>query len=283
MDRVREALGCAGKHPGAARRDDGLMAAFLPGPTEPSTAPPQWSVGGIGAIGDSEADAGVGHAELRLGGSAPPSIGAPQTAPADWADAQWDRGSVSVLTALGFAEHHVRSALTAHSGSLDLAMAYLCAEEMESEDAAEAAVCAPHVDVVGDRAEDRDAAGKHGSRRHQGDGLFSCAKPTKPKGAAGYLEEPESATAARAVVMRGVASRTVPTQGGSERRPVLPVALAPPPGVGHDGGPDDASPRSDELLGGFDRVPRMTDPRYGWANDQPDYSREPASPPHLTN
>ncbi len=281
MDRVREAFACAGKHhPGAARRDDGLMAAFLPGPAEPSTAPPQWAA--------REGDAafhGVGHGDVRAGASAPPSIGAQETAAGDWVDAQWDRGSVSVLTALGFPEHHVRSALTAHSGSLDLAMAYLCAEEMESKEGADVAVCAPHVDVVGDRAGDRDAAGKHGARR-QGDGLFSCAKPcakpSKEKGADGKLEEPESATAARAVVMRGCASRAVPAQDGSERRTVLPVALAPPPGVGHGDVPDDTS-RGDELLGGFDRVPRMTDPRYGWVDDRPDYSREPASPPHLTN
>eukprot|EP01043_Picozoa_sp_COSAG02_P045169 COSAG02_NODE_4104_length_5771_cov_9.131005_3_plen_283_part_00 len=282
MDRVREAFACAGKHhPGAARRDDGLMAAFLPGPVEPSTAPPQWAVSDGVREGDAAVRIGMEHGAVRVGGSAPPSIGAPETVAGDWADAQWDRGSVSVLTALGFAEHHVRSALTAHSGSLDLAMAYLCAEDMESEEGAEVAVCAPHVDVVGDRAGDRDAAGKHGARR-KGDGLFSCAKSTKEKGAEGKLEEPESATAARAVVMRGCASRAAPTQGGPERRPVFPVALTPPPGVGHEEVPDDTS-RGDELLGGFDRVPRMTDPRYGWADGHPEYSREPASPPHLTN
>ena len=277
MDRVREAFACAGKHPGAARRDDGLMAAFLPGPAEPSTAPPQWAVSNTDFADSREVD--VGH----RGGRVPPGIAAPETAPGDWADAQWDRGSVSVLTALGFAERHVRSALTAHSGSLDLAMAYLCAEEMDILDAPEVAVCAPRVDAVGGRAEDRDAAGKHGDRRPQGDGLFSCAKPAKGKLAAGKLEEPESATAARAVVMRGCASRAAPTQGGSERRPVRPVALAPPPGVGHDAAIGDDTSRGDELLGGFDRVPRMTDPRYGWSDDHPEYSREPASPPHLTN
>lgn len=276
MDRVREAFACAGKHQGAARRDDGLMAAFLPGPAEPSTAPPQWAVCDTDFADIREG--GVGH----RGGSVPPAIAAAETAPGEWVDAQWDRGSVSVLTALGFAEHHARSALTAHSGSLDLAMAYLCAEEMEILDAAEIAVCAPRVDVVGYRAGDWEGAGKHGDRRPQGNGLFSCAKPSKGK-LAGELEEPESATAARAAVMRGCASRVAPTQGDSGRRPVHPVALAPPPGVGHDAELGDDSPRGDALLGGFDRVPRMTDPRYGWSDDHPDYSREPASPPHLTN
>jgi hypothetical protein len=280
MERVREVFACAaaGKHPGAARRDDGLMAAFLPGPSEPDMPPPQqWSAAVVGAA----------TGERDAAGDAPQGMGAPDGGPAHWADAQWDRGSVSVLTALGFAEHHVRSALTAHSGSLDLAMAYLCAEEMEREEgegAEAAAVSAPRVDGVGHR--DDQSAGKRGVRA-AGDGLFSCVKPSQGKDAA-YRKldepEPESATAARAVVMRGCASRQVPGPSESERRPVLPVALAPPSPppavVGQDA---DAGLRGGELLGGIDEVPRMTDPRFGWSNDHPDYARAPASPPHLTN
>lgn len=298
MEAMREALQCAarGKHPGAARRDDGLMAAFLPGPSEPNGEPPQWSSpsrpGGTGAEEEFFHDV---LARDSVGGATPPGVGVPG---GSWADAQWDRGSVSVLTALGFAELHVRSALTAHSGSLDLAMAYLCAEELdllpdEDEQDDGVGVYAPQVGGVGQAEGDVLSGGKSAVG-----GLFDCAEqPAKGKDAAyRKLEEPESAKAARAVVLRGCAAR--PAREAEQqpepqrpRSPVMPVVLAPPsppPAIVDDGTGGGlrggaAADRSAQLLDGIDRVPRATDPSFGWSNDHPDYVGEPASPPHLTN
>ena len=66
---------------------------------------------------------GVAHAP-----SLPPPRPVGRTSPQD---NLWDRGTVGVLTAVGFDETRARRALTETAGSLDLAMAILCATDGE--------------------------------------------------------------------------------------------------------------------------------------------------------
>ena len=247
MERVKEVLGyasekagCSARHDGAARRDvGGLTEQFLAPPAEPATPPPVW-------LSDVDHAEGLEEAAGSPGGGAT-GFEAPVES---WVqrDAEWDRGSVSVLTALGFAEPKVRAALTAHGGSLDLAMAFLCAEEIEDVPPPQPAVRLPHAS---------DARGQ---------GCLPTRSTDAKHAKLGTHDEPESAKAARAACMRGCAAR--PGADGADRRST-PVGVALPTASGRE--------PSGQAMGGRSV---STERNFAWPDREDGL---PATQPHLTN